>query len=154
MTFGMHHCCELATEFNISICINTTASGEGKWLHDQIGGTFSDFIIHCIKVGKLKFGPNESIAGKIVSYSNAHFNKSKTDTIDRYFYELPVADVKVHSSAVKSLKIGNSGISDYHSAIIHPRNIMHFKKQSCFCEKSINTDFKSIAITLNIVANG
>ena len=134
--------CELSTEFDISLQLNTTASGEGKWLHDQIGGTFADFIIHCVKVGKLKFRPNESIAAKIVEYSNQHFNKSKTDSIHRYFYELPVQDIKVHTSPVDSLQIGDSGISDYHCAVIHPNNKIKFRKQSCFCEKSINSDFK------------
>ena len=60
--------CELATEFDISIQLNTTAAGEGKWLHDQIGGVFAEFIIHSVKIGHLKFGPDESIAGKIARF--------------------------------------------------------------------------------------
>ena len=107
--------CELANENNITIQLNTTAAGHGKWMHDQLGATVSKFIRNAIATNKIKFKSNESIAGKIVGYLNIHFKSSKDDTITRYFYEIPVSDVKIHISPVKSLKIGDEGISEYHS---------------------------------------
>ena len=40
------YACELATEFGITMQPNTTASGEGKWMYDQIRGCSSQFIQH------------------------------------------------------------------------------------------------------------
>ena len=60
----------------------------------------------------------------------------------RYFYELSVKDSKYHASPVNSFKIGDSGISNYDCAVIHPGNKMQFRKTSCFCNKSIASDFR------------
>ena len=135
------YACELANKFGITIQTNTTASGEGKWLCDQIGGTVSKFILYAVKTGSIKFYAGQSIAATIVSYCNENFRTSKTDSINRYFYELKESDVKVHSSPVKSLEIGNSGISDYHCSVVHPGNKLSFRKQSCFCDECISSNF-------------
>ena len=133
--------CELANENNITIQLNTTASGHGKWMHDQLGATVSKFIRNAIATNKIKFKPNESIARKIVEYLNIHFKTSKDDTITHYFYEIPVSDVKVHASPVNALKIGNEGISEYHCCIIKLGNAIKFRRYSCMCGSCINTDF-------------
>ena len=135
------YACELANVFGITIQANTTASGEGKWMCDQIGGTASKYIQHAVKVGKIKFGPRDSVAGKIAAHCNEYFSTSKTDSIKRCFYELDVKDVKVHTSPVKSLKIGDGGISNYHCGVITPGNKVSFRKQSCFCTESIESKF-------------
>ena len=137
----------LPTESRPFSCIspiapNTTASGEGKWLYDQIGGTCCEFILHAVKTGRLKFTPGQSIAGTIVEFCNENFRTAKSDSITRYFYELKEQDIKVHSSPVKTLKIcDNKGVSAYHAAIIKPGNILKFKPYSCVCEEAINSDF-------------
>ena len=133
---------ELATEVEISRISNAAAPGEGKWLHDQIGGTFAVFIIHRIKIDKIKFGPKASIATKIEDYSNKHFNESKTDSIELHFHDLPVAEVKVHKSPLDSLEIGGKGITECHCAVIYLRNKMQFRKLSCSCDECINSDFR------------
>ena len=112
------YACELANDNDIRIYLNTTVAGHGKWMHDQLGATVSKFIRNAIRTGKIKFKPNESIAGKIVEYLNLHFRSSEDDTITRYFYELPVSEVKRHPSPVNTLEIGDEGISAYHSCII------------------------------------
>ena len=139
----MAYACELANHFNIIIQPNTTASGEGKWLHDQVGGTVAQFIQHAVKIGRIKFGPNDSPASKIVSHCNQHFKKSQTDTIDRCFYILETDAIKRHPSPVNSLEIGDSkaGISDYHCAVIKPGNKVMFRKQSCFCTETLASNF-------------
>lgn len=135
------YACELANHFGITIQCNTTASGEGKWLCDQIGGTVSQYIQHGVKTGKIKIGNGQSAAAMIAAYGNEHFRTSKTDSIKRYFYELDVKDIKVHSSPVKSLSIGDGGISDYHCSVIKPGNNVWFRKYSCFCNESIESKF-------------
>ena len=135
------YACELANIFDITIQMNTTASGEGKWMCDQIGGTASKYIQHAVKTGKIKFVQGQSVAAKIAAHCNEHFRISKTDSIKRYFYELDVKDVKIHTSPVKSLSIGDGGISDYHCNVIRPGNQVSFKKYSCFCNDSIESKF-------------
>ena len=67
------YACELANEFNITIQPNTTAAGEEKWSHDQVGGTVAQFIQHAVKIGSIKFGPNNSPAAKIAAHCSQHF---------------------------------------------------------------------------------
>ena len=80
-----------------------------------------------ISTNKIKFKPNESIAGKIVEYLNIHFRSSQDDAITRYFYELPVADVKVHPSLIDTLKTDDERISEYQSCLIKPGNKIKFR---------------------------
>ena len=77
----------------------------------------------------------------IVSYCNQYFRTSKTDGIDRYFYKLDKSDVKVHTSPVDSLDIGDGAISDYHCGVIQPGNKMSFRKKYCFCAQSLESKF-------------
>ena len=84
-------------------------------------------------MGSIKFGPRDSVAGKIVDYCNVHFRTSKTDSIERYYYELDQKHIKVHASPVDSLKIGDPGIFDYHCWVIKPDD----KVFACFFIQSI-----------------
>ena len=139
------YACELATESGITIQLNTTAAGHGKWMHDQLGATISKFIRDAVATGKIKFKANESIAGKIVAHLNAHFRKSKDDTVTRFFYELLVHEIKVHSSPVRSLKVGDEGISEYHCCVIKPGNEIKFRRYSCMCTSCINLNGNKIS---------
>ena len=135
----------MANDFDIIIQPNTTASGEGKWIHDQVGGTVAQFIQHAVKIGNIKFGPNDSPSSKIVSHCNQYFKNSQTDTIERHFHVLDKAVIKRHASPVDSLEIGDNkrGISEYHCAAIKPGNKVMFRKQSCFCNDTLRSDFSN-----------
>ena len=125
---------ELGNEFGITIQLNTTAAGED-------GCVIKLVVQHAVKLNLIRLGARDSIARNVVDYCNVHFRISKKDTIERYFYELDEKEIKVHQSPIKSLELGDCGISEYHCGVIKQGNKASFKKQSCFCNESIESNF-------------
>ena len=77
--------CELADDFGISIVVNTTASGHGKWHFDRIGGNISTFVRRSLETGKVIFIKGKSVSGILCDYLTKFFSRTKKGDFERYF---------------------------------------------------------------------
>ena len=134
---------EIAKKEKVAIIPGTTASGHGKYIHDQIGGGDKCQTRYGFRNDHIKISGKE-IATEAVKYLNETRGKSISGSITRNYYVLKRQDIKVRLSPIKTLEIGpyKSGISEYHCCYIDVKGNVKFRKYSCFCEVCIATLFE------------
>ena len=134
---------DAAIDNNINLCLNTTAAGHGKWMHDQIGGVVGRKIKYGFKEDLIPVNIGDSIAGKTCIYLNTEFNQSANGNIKRYFIELHPEQIRYGPSPVKTIKVtSTTGIKKYNCVYMNRSGDIVFREYSCSCTNCIGTKYE------------
>ena len=96
---------KVAVENAVLIIPTTTASGHGKYIHDQIGGGFNSKATHGHRNDLIRILAGETIAAATIRYLQESYSSSISGSINRYFFEIKPTEIAVRESPVKSLEI-------------------------------------------------
>ncbi len=137
----IYYAADIAKSENVSIIPATTASGHGKFIHDQIGGGTKSTSRHALKNGYIKIKSGESIADKIVEYLNENYSESFTG-FKRNFHVLKPDEINYRESPIQSFIIGTKGgITQFHCCSINKSGKIQFRKYLCVCNECIVNEF-------------
>ena len=133
----------IATAISVKTVPTTTASGHGKYIHDQIGGGSKTTTTYGFKNDYIQINPGDSVASAAIKYLQTHYSSSLSGSINRYFFEIKSEEIKVRESPVHSLEIGTgSGIKTFHCCRIDTNGVIEFKDYLCPCDECIANEFR------------
>ena len=79
---------EMAVANSVKVVPTTTASGHGKYIHDQIGGGSKTTTTHGFRNDYIKIKSGETIAAAAIKYLQIHHSASISGSIHRYFFKI------------------------------------------------------------------
>ena len=127
---------DIVRKYEVPITHDTTAAGESKSYHDQIGGTIKNYLDRC----NLILDDAGTRSSQIVAHLKANFHHDKSGKLRRRFWELPANIIYYGSSPCHTFEIPK-GIKRYHGAYITAKAIW-YRTTSCNCTYCVTNMYK------------